>query len=74
MRAGDVTFHHPLVVHGTEPNRSDRARWAFIVMYIAADSVFTGASYPATDSLSLQPGDRFDHPLFPMVWQEGAGS
>jgi ectoine hydroxylase-related dioxygenase (phytanoyl-CoA dioxygenase family) len=69
MRAGDATFHHPLVVHGAEPNRTSRARWAFIVMYVAANSVFTGASYPATDYLGLKPGSSFDHPHFPVVWQ-----
>jgi ectoine hydroxylase-related dioxygenase (phytanoyl-CoA dioxygenase family) len=68
MLAGDATFHHPLVVHGTEPNRSGRARWAFIVMYVAGDSVYTGASYPATDDLGLAPGGPFEHPNFPIVW------
>lgn len=68
LRAGDVTFHHPLTVHGTDPNVSDRPRRAFIVMYIAAGSVYTGATYPATDELGLEPGGHFDHPNFPVVW------
>jgi ectoine hydroxylase-related dioxygenase (phytanoyl-CoA dioxygenase family) len=72
MRAGDATFHHPLVVHGTEPNRSDRARWAFIVMVVAAEAVYTGASYPTTDDLGLRPGGPIDHPRFPIVWNGAA--
>ena len=68
LRAGDATFHHPLVVHGSGLNRTDKPRWSFIVMYIAADAVYTGATYPATDSSGLQVGAPFDNPSFPLTW------
>lgn len=69
LRAGDATFHHPLVVHGADPNNGTRPRWAFIAMYVAADSVYTGASYSNTDSLRLEVGNHFERPEFPVVWQ-----
>lgn len=69
LSPGDATFHHPLTVHGAGPNLTDRPRWSFIAMYVAADSVYTGATYPATDDLGLRPGAPFDHPAFPVVWE-----
>lgn len=35
---GDLVVHHGLVVHGSEPNRSDQIRTTFIVQYAAADA------------------------------------
>ncbi|GAA1845863.1 phytanoyl-CoA dioxygenase family protein [Actinomadura bangladeshensis] len=69
LQPGDATFHHPLTVHGAGANLTDRPRWSFIVMYVPADSVYTGATYPATDDLGLHPGAPFDHPAFPVVWE-----
>jgi len=69
LRPGDATFHHPLTVHGAGANLTDRPRWSFIAMYVDADSVYTGAAYPATDDLGLRPGFPFDHPAFPVVWE-----
>lgn len=69
MRPGDATFHHPLTVHSAGANRTDRPRWSFIAMYIAADALYTGASYPATDDLGLRPGSPLTHPAFPLVWE-----
>lgn len=35
---GDLVVHHGLLVHGSEPNTSDRMRTTFIVQYAAADA------------------------------------
>lgn len=37
---GDATVHHGDMIHGSGPNESDRARWAWIVEYMPADSRF----------------------------------
>jgi hypothetical protein len=68
LQPGDATVHHPLTVHGTGLNLTDRQRWAFIVFYGSAEAVYTGAAYPATDGLGLTVDERFDHPHFPVVW------
>lgn len=40
MNKGDTVFFHPLLVHGSGPNRTDRFRKAVSTHYAAA-----GASY-----------------------------
>lgn len=35
MRRGDVSFHHSYIVHGSEPNHSDRRRAALTIRYLA---------------------------------------
>ncbi len=34
---GEMSLHHPLVIHGSEPNRSGERRTGFAIRYIAAD-------------------------------------
>ena len=68
LQPGDATVHHPLTVHGTGINETDRQRWAFIVFYGSAEALYTGAAYPATDGLGLEVDKPFDHPAFPVVW------
>lgn len=34
LRAGDVSIHHPNIVHGSNPNRSDRRRCGLTIRYI----------------------------------------
>jgi phytanoyl-CoA hydroxylase len=33
LRAGDVSVHHPHLIHGSGPNRSDRPRRALAIRY-----------------------------------------
>jgi len=68
LQPGDATVHHPLTVHGTGLNSTGRERWAFIVFYGAAEALYTGASYPATDGLGLEVDKPFDHPAYAIVW------
>ena len=38
LRAGQISFHHPLVIHGSGPNRSPRRRIGFAIQsYIGGD-------------------------------------
>lgn len=36
LEAGEMSLHHPLVVHGSEPNRSSLRRTGFAIRYIPA--------------------------------------
>jgi ectoine hydroxylase-related dioxygenase (phytanoyl-CoA dioxygenase family) len=38
MRRGDVSFHDSYLVHGSEPNRSDRRRAALTIRYLPAST------------------------------------
>ena len=33
VRKGDAVVFHPLLIHGSSPNRSDTIRWTFITRY-----------------------------------------
>jgi hypothetical protein len=42
LAAGEMSLHHPLVIHGSEPNRSDQRRTGFAIRYIPAHVEQTG--------------------------------
>jgi phytanoyl-CoA hydroxylase len=69
LRAGSCTFHHGLTFHYAGPNKSDDMREAFAVIYMADGTTYSGKDHVVTDPLRprLQPGDRLDHELFPVV-------
>lgn len=37
LAPGEMSLHHPLVIHGSEPNRSGARRTGFAIRYIAGD-------------------------------------
>lgn len=41
LRPGDVSVHHPNIVHGSEPNTSERWRRALTIRYIATSTKIT---------------------------------
>ncbi|GAA5055316.1 ectoine hydroxylase-related dioxygenase (phytanoyl-CoA dioxygenase family) [Thermocatellispora tengchongensis] len=65
LRAGDCTFHHSFTGHMALPNRTDLARLAHVVIYMDAETAYSGAPHPVTDPLGLAPGARLDGPEFP---------
>lgn len=71
MRAGEVSFHHPLTWHCSGPNNTERPRRAHIVRYVGDGTVWFGAqryefNYPDAE-LGLAPGDRIGGEFFPLV-------
>lgn len=67
LRAGDCTFHHGLCPHMATPNFTDLARFAHVVIFMDAETTYTGQPHVITDPLGLQAGDALDGPLFPLV-------
>jgi ectoine hydroxylase-related dioxygenase (phytanoyl-CoA dioxygenase family) len=65
LKAGDCTFHHGLCPHMATPNNTDEARFAHVVIFMDAETTYSGAKHVITDPLGLQVGDRLDGPLFP---------
>jgi len=43
LEPGDVCFHHCLTVHRSDPNRSDRSRRGYTVIYMPGETEYTGA-------------------------------
>jgi phytanoyl-CoA hydroxylase len=67
LRAGDLTFHHGLTAHAATPNLTDEPRVAHAVIYMDADTRYSGTRHVVTDPLGLEPESPFAHDLFPRV-------
>jgi len=65
LRAGDCTFHNAYTAHTANPNDTDDPRIAHVVIYMDADTRFTGAEHPVTDGLDLTVGGPFPEDRFP---------
>jgi ectoine hydroxylase-related dioxygenase (phytanoyl-CoA dioxygenase family) len=68
LRAGDCTFHSGYTGHMALPNRTDLARLAQVVIYMDAETTYTGTEHVVTDPLGLAEGDRLDGDTFPRPW------
>ena len=44
LQPGDVSMHHPLTVHGSKPNLSDRRRCGLTIRYMSADTMCSDPS------------------------------
>lgn len=68
LKRGHISIHHPLSVHGSYGNKSDRPRRAAVVNYFAA------GTYAATDASLLagvppfKKGERISGQFFPLVY------
>jgi ectoine hydroxylase-related dioxygenase (phytanoyl-CoA dioxygenase family) len=67
LRAGDCTFHHQFTPHMANANVTDDPRVAHVIIYMAADTRYTGKGHPVTDPLDLTVGEVLDHEIFPRV-------
>jgi ectoine hydroxylase-related dioxygenase (phytanoyl-CoA dioxygenase family) len=67
LRAGSATLHNGLTFHFAGPNKSDTMREAFAVIYMPADTRYTGEKHIVTDPFNLTAGDPLDGDTFPLV-------
>jgi ectoine hydroxylase-related dioxygenase (phytanoyl-CoA dioxygenase family) len=63
LRAGQISLHHGALIHGSNPNRSDRRRCGLTLRYIPASVRQTaGNSYGKRYAAILVRGeDRYQH-------------
>jgi ectoine hydroxylase-related dioxygenase (phytanoyl-CoA dioxygenase family) len=67
LKAGEATFHHPLLVHGSYENRTDRPRRATVI------NVFRDGVHSASDSELLKgvppipAGRKMEGQFFPLL-------
>ena len=72
LNAGECVFHHPLMVHGSYENRSDRKRRA-TVLNVIRDGVCSAADEPLLDGVDVVPaGDALGGRFFPLLFDPGA--
>ena len=67
LRAGDCTFHSGLCAHMATPNFTDDPRIAHVVIFMDAESTYSGNRHPVTDPLNLTEGQLLDGEMFPHV-------
>jgi ectoine hydroxylase-related dioxygenase (phytanoyl-CoA dioxygenase family) len=67
MKAGEASFHHPLMLHGSSENRTDRPRRAAVVN-VFRDGVRSASNDPLLDGVPPVPnGEKMDGRFFPLL-------
>lgn len=67
LKAGEATFHHPLMVHGSFANRTDRPRRA-VVLNVVRDGVQSDSNEPLMQGIPPIPkGEALAGPFFPLL-------
>lgn len=68
MEKGYGTFHHPLLVHGSYENRSERSRRAF-VLNVFADGTYSDSDEPLLEGVPVIPkGKKMEGRFFPLLY------
>ncbi len=68
LKAGYGTFHHPLMVHGSYENRSDRSRRAF-VLNVFADGTLSDADTPLLEGTPvIKKGQPMQGRFYPLLY------
>ena len=69
LKAGEASFHHPLLVHGSFENRIERPRRATVVNVIR-DGVASQSNEPLLKGVPVVPaGTRLAGQYFPLLYQ-----
>ena len=69
LKAGECSFHHPLMVHGSYENRTDRARRA-AVLNLVRDGVCSASNEPLLAGVPAIPaGEPLSGQFFPLLRQ-----
>lgn len=70
LKRGYVTFHHPLLVHGSYGNRSDNSRRAF-VLNVFADGTVSNTDEPLLQEVPVIPkGEKMQGQFFPLIFEK----
>ena len=74
MNAGEASFHHPLLMHGSYENRSDRGRRATLIN-VFSDGVISnrdndGSNAPGADNYPRVPkGEKMSGAYYPLLME-----
>lgn len=68
LKAGQAAFHHPLTVHGSKENSTDRPR-RVLVLNVIADGVASASDEPLLDGVPVfAPGEKLEGQFFPLLY------
>jgi len=69
LRKGEASFHHPLMVHGSFGNKTDRPRRA-VVINLFADGVMSASDEPLLQGIPAIPvGQKMAGQFFPLLFE-----
>ncbi|XP_062500241.1 phytanoyl-CoA dioxygenase domain-containing protein 1 homolog [Corticium candelabrum] len=69
LKKGEASFHHPLMVHGSFSNQTDKPRRAAVVNYIA-DGVYSDSDDPILAGTPLvKKGEKMGGQFYPLVYE-----
>lgn len=67
LEAGEASFHHPLTLHGSDENRTDRPRRA-VVLNVMADGVRSATAEPLLQNVPpIESGAKLEGRFFPLL-------
>ena len=67
LKAGQASFHHPMTLHGSFENRSDRPQRGVVINFIR-DGVVSGTDEPLLAGVPPIPiGEKLDGKFFPLL-------
>ena len=68
LKAGEASFHHPLMVHGSFENRTDRPRRA-AVLNVFRDGVVSNSDQPPLAGVpAISVGNKLQGQFFPLLF------
>lgn len=68
LKAGEASFHHPLLVHGSFENFSDRPRRAAVIN-VFRDGVESNSDEPMLEGIpSIKKGEKMNGQFFPLLF------
>ena len=69
LKAGEATFHHPLMVHGSYENRTDRPRRATVIN-VFRDGVRSGSNDALLQGVPpIATGAKMEGQFFPLLFE-----
>jgi len=68
LKQGECSFHHPLMVHGSYENHTDKSRRA-VVLNVFSDGVLSASDAPPLEGVPPVPiGHKMDGQFFPLLF------
>ncbi|MBI3117226.1 MAG: phytanoyl-CoA dioxygenase family protein, partial [Candidatus Hydrogenedentes bacterium] len=74
VKAGQVAFHHGLLLHGSGKNLSKQPRYAIVSHVISGECTYKPGQPQMNETMMQQqpecpaPGEKFRGPQFPQMW------
>lgn len=73
LRAGEASFHHPRMIHGSFENRSDRQRRATVVNVFRDGVRSASDAPPLADVPPVPKGEKMSGQFFPLLFDAHVG-